>query len=306
LDFGAEFDCSGWVQMNSLYVLIYRMYAACKRSPAGRLLQRHKWMLGASIRGKLWITQHLFPSRRVWMQVEAGLARGMWMRVRIPGEAGLCSGRHEPHVQEALATLLRPGDVAYDVGAHLGSIALGMAQLVGPTGRVVAFEADPGNWARLKEMCARNNLERSLQVVRAAVWSRTADDGIAFRQGRPRTGTAHGGVESDGQRPVLADGALVRVPALTLDDFVAAGGPPPQLIKIDVEGGDYEVLRGGPKLFATLKPLLVVEVHHPRVAEQIRAWLVEFHYSAEWHIPKEGFPRWMIACASEKAVARGT
>lgn len=306
LDSVAEFDSFGWVQMNSLYVFIYRMYAACKRSPFARMLRRHERMLAGFIGAKLWITQHLFPSRWVWMQVEAGLAKGMWMRIRIPGEAGLCVGRHEPHVQRALATLLRSGDVAYDVGAHLGSIALGMAQLVGPTGRVVAFEADPCNCARLEEIRARNNLEPSLQVVRAAVWSRTADDGIAFRQGRPIGGTAHGGVESNGQRPVLADGTLIRVPAVTLDDFVAAGGPPPQLIKIDVEGGDYEVLRGGPSLFARLKPWLIVEVHHARAVEQIRGWLAEFHYSAEWHIPKEGFPRCMIACASEKVVARST
>ena len=49
----------------------------------------------------------------------------------------------------------------------------------------------------------------------------------------------------DGQRPVLGSGHLIDVPAVTLDDFVANGGPAPQLVKIDVEVGEYDVLRGG-------------------------------------------------------------
>ncbi len=55
---------------------------------------------------------------------------------------------------------------------------------------------------------------------------------------------SQGGVEADGNRPVLGSGKVINVPAITLDDFVAAGEPPPQLLKIDVEGGEYEVLLG--------------------------------------------------------------
>jgi hypothetical protein len=89
------------------------------------------------------------------------------------------------------------------------------------------------------------------------------------------------------------------VPAVTLDDFVAAGDPPPQLVKIDVEGGEYEVLLGGKELFANQRPLLIVEVHHQRAAEQITAWLDEYQYCAHWSIPKEQFPRHLFAWPTE-------
>ena len=284
--------------MNSVYLLVYRTYIAVKNSVIDRGLRR--WPAGQ--RGfdaaKRFIQLRFFPSRHVWLQVQSGFAQGMWMHLRIPEEAGFWRGEHEPEVQTTLSAMVRPGDIVYDIGAHVGSIALGAARLVGPTGKVVAFDGDPGNIRRLQENSARNRLESSLQVVHAAVWSHTAAQGISFR--RARAGTSQGGVEAGGHRPVLADGEIIHVPAVTLDDFVAAGAPPPHLIKIDVEGGECEVLRGATNLFRTRRPFLIVEVHHQQADQQIRSWLEEFRYSAEWKIPKENFPRCLIAWPAER------
>jgi FkbM family methyltransferase len=76
-------------------------------------------------------------------------------------------------VQNAISVAMRPGTVLYDAGAHLGSIALGSARVVGELGRVVAFDGDPENVSRLRENASRNGLEGRLQVVHAAVWSCT-------------------------------------------------------------------------------------------------------------------------------------
>jgi Methyltransferase FkbM domain len=129
--------------------------------------------------------------------------------------------------------------------------------------------------------------------VHSAVWSRHSANGISFRRGKQQR--SQGGVESDGQRPVLGNGEIIAVPVTTLDDFVAGGGPVPRLIKIDVEGGEYEVLRGGASLFAMHRPLIIAEVHRQEAAEKISAWLEEFHYSSEWRIPEEKYPRCLIA-----------
>jgi hypothetical protein len=122
--------------------------------------------------------------------------------------------------------------------------------------------------------------------------------GISFRRGRQ---LSYGGVEADGNRPVLGNGDLISVPVTTLDAFIAAGGPVPHFIKIDVEGGEYEVLYGGANLFASHRPQIIVEVHHQLAAEKIAAWLQEFRYTAEWQIPKEQFPRCLIAWPAEPA-----
>jgi hypothetical protein len=93
----------------------------------------------------------------------------------------------------------------------------------------------------------------------------------------------------------LGSGEVITVPAVTLDEFIAAGGPPPQLVEIDVEGGEYQVLRGGANLFASQRPLIIAEVHLQQAAEEISAWLDEHRYGSQWNIPPEGFPRRLFA-----------
>jgi FkbM family methyltransferase len=221
----------------------------------------------------------------------------MWMHLRLPREALLWRGEHEPEVQNAILAKVGPGAVVYDIGAHVGTMALGTALLVGDLGLVVAFDGDPENIARLQEHCARNGLENRLRVVHAAVWSRTSIDGIGFRRGA--TARSQGGVQADGNRPVLGSGEVINVTAVRIDDFIGTGVPPPQLVKIDVEGGEYEVLRGGKKLFAKERPLVIAEVHHQQAAEQITSWLSEYQYRAQWNVPKEQFPRHLFAWPEE-------
>jgi hypothetical protein len=73
------------------------------------------------------------------------------------------------------------------------------------------------------------------------------------------------------------------VPAITLDGFIARGAPCPKLIKIDVEGGEYEVLLGAVQLFSNYRPLLIAEVHHDLAFEEMGRWLEEHQYCAAWN-----------------------
>jgi len=238
----------------------------------------------------------VLPQSPTWVQVRSGISQGMWMQLMLPDEARLWRGEHEHAVQKAIRTAIVPGSVVYDIGAHAGSIALGVARLAGPAGGVIAFEADPANAQSLQENTSRNGLAASLQVVHAAVWSHPAST-IPFRRSGARR--SHGGVETGSQRPVLASGELINVPAISLDDFIAAGGRTPQLVKIDVEGGEYEVLRGGAKLFTNDRPLLIAEVHHSKAGEQVRAWLSASRYIGQWVIPSEKLPCCLFAWPEE-------
>jgi FkbM family methyltransferase len=283
--------------MANLYALLYRTYFALKKSAPGGVLRRlPRTGLGLD-QLKRRIERRFLPKVQVWVQIQSGLSKGVWMHLRLPREALLWSGEHEPEVQNAILAKVGPGAVVYDIGAHVGMMALWTALLVGDLGLVVAFDGDPENIARLQEHCARNGLENRLRVVHAAVWSRTSIDGIGFRRGA--TARSQGGVQADGNRPVLGSGEVINVPVVSLDDFIGAGVPPPQLVKIDVEGGEYEVLRGGKKLFARQRPLVIAEVHHQQAAEQIASWLSECQYYAQWNIPKEQFPRHLFAWPRE-------
>jgi FkbM family methyltransferase len=280
-------------KMGSFYVLFYQMYDSIKKFASEGALRRWPSLGRGLDRVKRLVQNHILRNAHAWVRIQSGLSQGMWMQICVAREASLWRGDHDREVQNAIWAAVRPGEVVYDVGAHVGTMALGAAQLVGELGRVVAFDGDPENVERLRRNSARNGLEDHLQVVHAAVWSRTAANGIPFRRGA--TVSSQGGVEADGNHPVLAGGEIINVPAITLDDFVAAGGPPPQLVKVDVEGGEYEVLRGGARLFATQRPLIIAEIHHQQAAEQITAWLNEYQYDAQWKIPEEKFPRRLFA-----------
>jgi FkbM family methyltransferase len=276
---------------------VYRAYVALKKRVIDPVFRR--WPQGQARfnNAKDFVKRSALPSRTAWVQVQSGFALGLWMRLRIPEEAGFWRGEHEPEVQIAISAMVHPGDIVYDVGAHLGSLALGAARLVGPSGRVVAFDGDPDNVERLRENSVRNHLGSCIQAVHTAVWSHQSASGISFRRGKSEA--SQGGVESDGQRPVLANGEIISVPVTTLDDFVAAGGSVPHLVKIDVEGGEYEVLDGGTNLFQNQRPLIIAEVHHDQAAKKIDTWLKQYRYCAQWNIPKENFPRCLFAWPTE-------
>ncbi len=283
--------------MASVRAQLYRVFFVLKKSAAEGSLRRWPGAGRGLERFQQLVQRHSTRTVQDWVRIQSGLSRGMWIEIAIPGEGYLWRGEHEPEVQNAILAIVRPGAVFYDVGAHVGTMSLGAANVVGESGRVVAFDADPENIQRLRRSAARNGLDGRLRVVHAAVWSRSAWDGISFRRGVVRS---QGGVEAEGNRPVLASGEIINVPAITLDDFIATGEPAPHLIKIDVEGGEYQVLRGGKRLFASQRPLIIVEVHHQQAAVQITAWLRDCRYEAQWNIPKEEFPRRLFGWPAER------
>ncbi len=245
-----------------------------------------------------WTAGALIPDQSdVWLKVQRGLAQGIRLRVNPTLEADYWLGDHEPDVQESLKRLCTPGCIVYDIGADVGFFSIAIARAIGPGGKVFAFEPERESCARLKEHAMRNNLLGRIHLVEAAVWS-SGSEGVPFRQGGRRK--TRGGLVADGVAPVLAVGAVIKVPTITLDAFIEQGHPPPDVVKIDVEGGECGVLKGGEKLFSGLKPSLVCEVHHKEAAEWIARWLDVKGYVAQWRVPKESFPRLVVGEAPSR------
>src|ERR1700760_1657911 len=171
--------------MAGLYVLLYRTYFVLRKTLTQGVLRRWPRIRRGLDRLKQLIQRRFLGKLQVWVRVESGLSQGMWRQLRLPAETLIWHGEHEPDVQNAILTALRPGSVFYDIGAHVGVMALGAALLVGDSGRVIAFDGDPENIARLCDHSARNRLQERLRIVHAAVWSPTVSDRISFRRGDP-------------------------------------------------------------------------------------------------------------------------
>jgi FkbM family methyltransferase len=184
-------------------------------------------------------------------------------------------GNHEQDFQVLLADLIQPGIVCYDIGAHIGFFTLIMAKLVGPKGKVFAFEPDPENVTLLKEHICRNGLKGKVEVIPKAVWSH---EGVVLF-GRSRRDLTQGGVLEVNTPPQWADGERIIVTTITLDAFIQEGYPPPHVMKIDVEGGEVEVLKGASTvLLKVWKPYVLCEIHHIANFEAIQHFAKALNY----------------------------
>lgn len=201
-----------------------------------------------------WLSNVVVPRHsKVWLQVRQGPAQGIWLKVNPRTGLHYLQGDIEPEVQRALVANLRPGQVFYDIGSNLGFFALLAARLVGPQGRVVAFEAEPEVAARLREHVSRNDFS-NISVEEVAVWSEAGS--VAFARSDPQCtpdrGLGH--VEAS-----AGSDDSIQVPAVTLDDYARQRAP--DFLKCDVEGAEVRVFQGALRLLSEKRPGIVCELH---------------------------------------------
>ncbi len=220
-------------------------------------LSRHRF-IGWALRLPL----ELIPHTAV-LRVLQGRLRGLRWIVGASNH-GCWLGSYEISMQRRFAAELRDGQVVYDVGANVGFYSLLAARCVGHTGRVFAFEPVPENLAYLRRHLALNSLTQ-VSVEPVAV-SNSA--GLTrFTVGK-NTCTGH----------FDADGAL-EVRTVALDDFVVgAGNPPPQAMKIDVEGAEVRVLQGARRVLETYRPLIFLATHGLAIHQECCAILRAAEY----------------------------
>jgi FkbM family methyltransferase len=127
----------------------------------------------------------------------------------------------------------QPGDVVWDVGAHIGTSAYRLAKMVGPMGRVYAFEPDETNYKYLLLNIERHGLS-NVTPVKAALSDRTGNSAFCMD-----------GTMSAGLSESLAYGAAENdsvVETLGLEDACERFGSVPSYIKLDIEGAELSVI----------------------------------------------------------------
>jgi FkbM family methyltransferase len=183
---------------------------------------------------------------------------GDHLQARLPGgERVKLSARYRhlswnPQEYAAFREVVRPGAVVFDVGANVGAYALVFAEWVGPRGRVYAFEPAPDAREGLLTHLRLNHLDDRVEVSDAAMSSAV---------GRAAFGLHPSGGASSLQIDSVDRARVIEVPAETLDHFCASRGVQPDVIKIDVEGAELDVLRGGRETLTRPGIQVFVEFH---------------------------------------------
>lgn len=187
------------------------------------------------------------PARGLSVPLVLGPLRGCWWQLASGGKvARLLLGTYEQEQTALFQKYIRPGQQVLDIGAAAGYYTLLAARLVGPRGRVIAFEPNPTNLRYLRAHIERNRLP----FVAVHPLALADHNGTARFGGGTGTGTDR-----------LHDRGAIEVAVRRLDDLAETEPLAPQHLKIDVEGAELAVLRGGEKLIRHYRPTIFLSTH---------------------------------------------
>ncbi len=197
-----------------------------------------------------WASRRLGTSRGP--QVYAGVL-GRWkMRLDLANDAQrqMYLNSHQLTARRILKKVLRRGDVYVDCGAGVGYLSLHAAGLVGPEGRVHAFEPMPPTAERLRENVRLNDVA-NIEVTASGTWD------------SPKTATLY----AFGDEPACPASLAIRddnnaerqytVQTVRLDDVV---DPPIRAIRLDAAGAELATLRGAEQLLTASRPHVLISL----------------------------------------------
>ena len=223
-------------------------------------------------------------------------ARHGYMRVPVldlyVGTSLLLYGEWAEAEARLFAALVRAGDTVVDAGAHLGSLSLPLAQLVGPHGRVLAFEPAPAIFRALSINVAANGVAH---VVAAHPWGLADVFGDVCVPAQRINGVLNSGqttlrphdactksVSRQGAESAEFGAARARVMPLDAMGLAAVA-----LVKLDVQGMEESALRGAARTLALCQPAVYIEVEKnislPAILQILAAATAS--YRCYWHTP---------------------
>ena len=223
------------------------------------------------------------PSGLSEVRVAAGDLAGYTIQLDMQVDKDYWLGTYETELQSALHHLVPPGAVIYDVGANIGYVSLLLAKAAGDKGKVFAFEALPSNIKQLERNVELNRMGSSITIVPVAVTDRQGKvDFLVHASGGMGKAAGSAGRDDPYQ-------AMISVNSLSLDDFVyQLGNPPPDVVKMDIEGGEVLALPGMVQVLNKIHPILIMELHGPESCRAAWDHLSSAGYSLCWL--KAGFP----------------
>lgn len=175
-----------------------------------------------------------------------------------------------------LRRLIRPGQKVIDIGANCGVYALTLANLVGPTGRVWAFEPASSTANLLAAGIAANGFTH-LDLIRNALSSAPGTAQLSINENSELNELVRG------TQPV---GVTETVSCVTLDDSMTRyGWKGIDFIKIDAEGEEANILRGGARFLASESPLIQYEIKATTMNLELVDRFAELGYSSYRLIP---------------------
>ncbi len=223
------------------------------------------------------------PTGLTQVKIAAGDLAGYSMLLDMQLEKDYWLGTYEPELQTAVHELVQPGAVIYDVGANIGYVSLLLAKAAGEKGKIYAFEALPENVERWRRNVVLNGMENRLRLFSGAV-TKSSGPVRFLVHSSGGMGKAAGSAGRHDQYQ-----SEISVPGISLDEFVyGQGNPSPQVVKMDIEGGEVLALPGMRRVLAEARPLILMELHGPESSRAAWDNLRSAGYQISWM--RHGYP----------------
>lgn len=163
------------------------------------------------------------------------------------GRAAFYVGDLDRKITWVCGQIVRPGDTVLDIGANIGMVTLWLSELVGKSGKVHAFEPNPELLKLIEETLNHNQVSN---VCLHPVALGAKPDSLELRIPKVNAGAASLIRNRD-----LIDCDVLKVPVRPLSEIVDEEGIKSiRLIKIDVEGFEAEVFKGGQEVLSKIRP----------------------------------------------------
>lgn len=184
------------------------------------------------------------------------------MKVRFPAKwSRYYPGDYELENYTFLQQQVKPGMQIIDIGAHIGLFSACCSQMAGPTGKIICFEPTPGTFSVLKDTLRLNHCNNVI-ARQAAV----SDKEVAatFYVSHTAGCNSNSLVRNKSGNQLTA----YNVQLVAIDSIVSEYSLQPSLIKIDAEGAELDVLKGGVQTFTKYKPILILGLHPAFIKEK--------------------------------------
>jgi FkbM family methyltransferase len=193
-------------------------------------------------------------------RINAGPAAGLAFEVTLPFDKAIWSGTYERAFAEVLAGAMKRGDVCYDIGGYRGYMT-GVMAAAGAS-KVVVFEPLPENQRAIRRLCALNPA-LPVELLCLAVGR---EDGLAALMTMPDRSMAK--LATSPFQPHAGALGKIEVRLRTIDALVREEAiPPPDLVKIDVEGAECDALAGAAETLRRWRPTVLLEAHAAALEE---------------------------------------
>jgi len=212
------------------------------------------------------------PYSPYWHTIKSGILQGrqlfidprdgLWQKEMI-------EGRYDRFIFDYLSSLNLQGKTFFEIGAQIGFHAMHFAALAGDEGFVYAFEPNGFNRERMDIILEKNpDLAKRIRMFDVAISDSNGQEEFYFcrdvdggRSSGSFIAKAHTYYPKSRQYLELFETTLIKT--VSLDNIAFLIGPDivPNVIKIDVEGAESSVLRGGIEMLRKHRPLILMEVH---------------------------------------------